>query len=70
MLMPLSRATDTGRIVETRIVGIPLPDGEDRRQFAETLRERTRAPRGALAGMLLGAGLWSAILALAGSIRG
>ena len=69
--MPSSTAgTETGSIVETRIAGIPLSPGEDRQEFAGTPRERSRAPRGALAGMLLGAGLWSVILALAGTIRG
>ena len=44
-------------------------DRVNRESFVEKPECRTRAARGALIGLLLGAGLWAAILILAGVIR-
>ena len=42
---------------------------DERAEFVEPLGCRNRAARGAITGVLLGAGLWGAILALAGVIK-
>lgn len=42
---------------------------DDRGEFVEGPGSRNRAGRGALTGVLLGAGLWGAILVLAGVIK-
>jgi hypothetical protein len=42
---------------------------DDRAEFVEPLGCRNRGARGAVTGVLLGAGLWGAILALAGVIK-
>jgi hypothetical protein len=44
-----------------------LSDGCE--EFAETRESRSRAGRGALTGILLGAGLWVAILTVTGVIK-
>lgn len=43
--------------------------GEDRAEFAEGPVSRSRAARGAVVGVLLGTGLWGAILVLVGVIK-
>jgi hypothetical protein len=63
--MPFTTATGMGSIVGMGIVSIPRSAGEDRQEFVGTPRERVRAARGALTGILLGAGMWGAILVLA-----
>ena len=42
---------------------------ERRAEFVEAPASRSHAARGVLTGVLLGAGLWSAILVLAGVIK-
>lgn len=42
---------------------------EDRQEFVEEPQSRNRGSRGALAGVLLGAGLWAVILVAVGVIR-
>jgi hypothetical protein len=42
---------------------------DDRAEFVEAPGTRNRAARGAIAGVLLGAGLWGAILVLVGVIK-
>ena len=44
-------------------------DNEDRAEFVESPGCRSRGARGAITGVVLGAGLWSAILVLAGVIK-
>lgn len=46
----------------------PLPS-DDCEEFAETREGRSRAGRGALTGILLGVGLWVAILTVTGVIK-
>jgi hypothetical protein len=41
----------------------------DREEFVETPERRNRSGRGVLAGLLLGAGMWAAILAFTGVIK-
>jgi len=43
--------------------------GEDRLEFVEPLGNRNHAARGTITGVLLGAGLWAAILVLVGVIK-
>ena len=43
--------------------------GNDRAELAEEPRSPNRAARGAITGILLGAGLWTAILASFGVIK-
>lgn len=47
----------------------PRELGDDRAVFVEPPACRNRGARGAITGVLLGAGLWGAILALAGVIK-
>lgn len=42
---------------------------DEREKFVEATRCRNRGARGTITGVLLGAGLWGAILALTGVIR-
>lgn len=42
---------------------------DDRAEFVESPACRNRGTRGAITGVLLGAGLWAAILALTGVIK-
>jgi hypothetical protein len=42
---------------------------DDRAELEETPETRTRGGRGAIIGILLGAGLWGGILVLAGIIK-
>jgi len=42
---------------------------EHRTEFLEAPENRNRASRGALTGILLGAGLWGVILVLAGIVK-
>jgi hypothetical protein len=48
---------------------VPHSLGDDRAGFAEPPEYRNRSARGAITGVLLGAGLWGAILVLAGVIK-
>ncbi|HTX37175.1 MAG TPA: hypothetical protein VME43_19230 [Bryobacteraceae bacterium] len=52
-----------------RLVCLKQSPVEDREEFVDTPRSRSRGPRGALTGVLMGAGLWCAILMVAGGIR-
>ena len=47
---------------------LPLPI-EDREQFVEVPGRRNRSGRGVLMGVLLGAGMWAAILHLTGIVK-
>ena len=42
---------------------------DDREQFVEAPGSRNRGGRGVLAGVLLGAGMWAAILSLTGIVK-
>ena len=46
-----------------------LGEDQDRAEFAEGPESRNRAARGAVVGVLLGTGLWGAILVLVGVIK-
>ena len=48
--------------------GVLLP-GDDREEFVETPDRRNRSGRGALTGVILGAGIWAAILTATGVIK-
>jgi hypothetical protein len=71
IITPFSEAgTITGRMDRSqRLVCLRPSPVEDCQEFADTLRSRSRAPRGALTGILMGAGMWCAILVVAGGIR-
>jgi len=43
--------------------------GDDRQEYVEAPENQHRGARGAITGVLLGAGLWGAILVLAGVIK-
>ena len=45
------------------------PDSYDREGFVEAPEKRNRATRGLITGVVLGAGLWGAILVLTGVIK-
>jgi hypothetical protein len=64
---PFSQACVVLRPKDQDVALAPLPV-DDRQEFEPPV-SRIRAARGAMTGVLLGTGLWGAILALAGTIR-
>jgi hypothetical protein len=54
---------------ETAVVGTFEDDQDDRAEFVEAPGCRNRGARGAITGILLGAGLWGVILVSVGVIK-